>query len=205
MKITGLWKLMKGKTKDKIQIRELWRENIGQSLPFFYYFWELIFFGIKGLHTCDRRRDASEIKSDFPMISFERGFNQTDTLWGPTYQVSWSTHSKYFKIEMADVDWKGFSLQETGLQLQVRIREALSQIFNDRSYSKLRCEWQLSMIHIKELKFNGISFGCFPHSYFHHISLWRYQRTFKCHRTSTISNTSQQFFNPFFKNKTDVN
>ncbi|KAG0140301.1 hypothetical protein CROQUDRAFT_665384 [Cronartium quercuum f. sp. fusiforme G11] len=63
-----------------------------------------------GLHTCDRRRKKSEILNEFnhTVIKFEKDFKEEDELWDPIYQ-------------------------ETSQQLDIRIRKALGQLFNEKS------------------------------------------------------------------------
>ncbi|KAI8454546.1 histidine phosphatase superfamily [Phakopsora pachyrhizi] len=57
-----------------------------------------------GLHTCDKRRTKSIILGDFRFVRFEDGFSEDDDFWTP-------------------------DLQETDLQLDVRIRGALGDLF----------------------------------------------------------------------------
>lgn len=50
-------------------VRERWRETIG-------------------IHTCDQRRDKSDIAADFPECNFETTFSEHDELWNAEYQES---------------------------------------------------------------------------------------------------------------------
>ncbi|KAI9625376.1 hypothetical protein KEM48_010948 [Puccinia striiformis f. sp. tritici PST-130] len=65
-----------------------------------------------GLHTCDKRRSKSDIRVDYPFVEFEDRFTENDTLWTK-------------------------DLQETDKQLDVRIKGALSRVFEDPTSSNL--------------------------------------------------------------------
>ncbi|KNF03668.1 hypothetical protein PSTG_03188 [Puccinia striiformis f. sp. tritici PST-78] len=64
------------------------------------------------LHTCDKRRSKSDIRVDYPFVEFEDRFTENDTLWTK-------------------------DLQETDKQLDVRIKGALSRVFEDPTSSNL--------------------------------------------------------------------
>ncbi|KAI7940008.1 hypothetical protein MJO28_013660 [Puccinia striiformis f. sp. tritici] len=65
-----------------------------------------------GLHTCDKRRSKSDIRVDYPFVEFEDRFTENDILWTK-------------------------DLQETDKQLDVRIKGALSRVFEDPTSSNL--------------------------------------------------------------------
>ncbi|KAF2707957.1 phosphoglycerate mutase-like protein [Pleomassaria siparia CBS 279.74] len=93
-----------------------------------------------GVHTCDRRSTASQIREDFPHVNLEPGFSEPDPLWLPDYReprsarnyrlsqflddvfehdnnafLSFTSHSGAIASILAAINHRAFALQTGGV------------------------------------------------------------------------------------------